>query len=244
MDSFEIIEILKILTYFEVPGNSAIFQVLLQLIRRDINRLELKQVMFLDFVLQKSEKTYLSESLKLALPLVFQLQLEEQMDHENIPHLVDLLKYACHHNIPEKHINNILTCLLLQNDNIDMNYIPSIMWSMCTIRHMNSSKQFVKLFPILSNRLASNIYELSYEKIISLINVLRDSIIEMDFFYNEKLFNAFSNYIIKNDLGFEKGIQIAVISTRIVSMFANRCSFLFQKLSYFIQFLIFRLIAI
>lgn len=217
MEPSEIIEILKILTYFEVPSNSAIFQILLQLIRQNINRLELNQVMFLDFVLEKSEKTHLSESLKLALPLVFQLQLNEQMDHENIPHLIELLKYSCHHDVPEKHINSILTCILLQNENIEPNHIPSIMWSMCTLRNMRNSKQFSKLFPILSQRLALKINEVPYEKLIPLINILKVAIIEMDSFYDANLFDAFSNYVIDNDLGFDKGIQIAVLSTRIVS---------------------------
>ncbi|XP_077300267.1 FAST kinase domain-containing protein 2, mitochondrial-like isoform X2 [Arctopsyche grandis] len=210
MDMNEIVDLLKIMSYLEISGKSTIFQMLLQLVRQNINHLELRQVMFLDFILSKCDTSNLAESLKLAMPLVFQLQLGVQMDQENVPHLAELLQFATRNDIPDKYVNNILACLLLQSKNIDVDSAKNILISLIRLPRLELHSR--NLLNRIFNIMTQNIDHYSYEVLIRVLNVLKNAVCEKSFsltFYNEDFLAACTTYTIKHDLGFEKGMQIS-----------------------------------
>lgn len=90
---------LKCLNFFKIPTTTVIIQMLLQMIRESINKLSLDQIIFLNFLLTKCQKTPLVEALSIALPIVFNTHVMSQLDIDNIDSLVSTLEYM--RNLPE-----------------------------------------------------------------------------------------------------------------------------------------------
>nr|CAD7260599.1 unnamed protein product [Timema shepardi] len=92
----ETVDALKIISYMGVHSSSIIVQTLLQLIRHQVNDLSLQQIVFLEFVLKRMKSSSLTDALRIALPLVFEAQLETKIDRSNPSQLAELLYYSGH----------------------------------------------------------------------------------------------------------------------------------------------------
>ncbi|KAK8404494.1 hypothetical protein O3P69_007613 [Scylla paramamosain] len=70
MEGDEWLNLLKYLGLLEVPANSKLIQVVLQMLKHQIHDLSLKQLIFLNFLLKKMSTTPLSEALLTAIPIL------------------------------------------------------------------------------------------------------------------------------------------------------------------------------
>lgn len=86
---------------FQVPHNSMITMKLLQMIKRDINVLDMNQIMFLSFLLRHYEgvRNPTIDALKIALPVVFEAQLKTKLDRNNVANLAEALIYCTRNEI-------------------------------------------------------------------------------------------------------------------------------------------------
>ncbi|CAG4956873.1 unnamed protein product [Colias eurytheme] len=214
----ETIEALKVLSYLRVPVDSLIVQTLLQLVRYNINMLNIRQIMFLDFLLSRFDtKNHLVDALKLALPLAFQIHLPLELDHDDLPLLRDMLMYACSHDLPDRCINNIVTGLLLHDQAIDAQIARSIIWSLCDVNC--TEKAFptrVQLLHICCDILTKRINNLSYEDVLRTAARLKGRILEKHpEYYHQELMDAIAGYVINNNVPFEKGLLVARVLSRI-----------------------------
>lgn len=147
-----VVELIKIFNFLGVESNSEIFLVLLNLIRYQINELTLDHIIFLDFILQKLKQAPIVDALKMALPMLFQIHLNNQLDHDNLPRLLDYLKYASNnvHDINKKSLNSLVSAITLNSQNLNANEAKQIVWSL---------SRWKQIEPI-SERLLSNAYDL------------------------------------------------------------------------------------
>lgn len=176
--------------------------------------------MFLDFLLKKiNVKNHLIDALSLALPLVFQIHLPMELDEDDLPLLKEMLMYAANNGLPERCINNIVTGLLLHNERLDVNSAKSIIWSLtevnCTAElYMTRYKLLNMCFDVF----AEKIDDLKYDFVLRTLGKLKSRIIEKHpEYYNEKVMDAIGDYVVRNNLNFEKAILIARSLSRIVS---------------------------
>lgn len=221
LDVNEAIEATKFLSYLGVPIDSFITQTMLQLIRSQINIINVRQIMFLDFILSKFDgQNHLVDALKLALPLAFQIHLPMEIDNQDLQLLKDMLFYSCTHDLPDRCINNIVTGLLLHDQGIDAQVAKSIIWSLCQV---NCTEEIfptrVQLLHICYDILTDKLDSLSYQDVLKTAAKVKGRILEKHpEYYHEQLMDAVANYVVKHNVEFEKGLLIARVLSRIVSM--------------------------
>lgn len=224
LDLNEAIEATKVLTYLNVPVNSLIVQTMLQLIRCNINVLNIRQVMFLHFLLSRFDsKNHLVDALKLALPLVFQIHLPIELDNEDLPLLREMLNYCCTHDLPDRCINNVVTGLLLHDQAIDGAAARSIIWSLCDA---NCTEELyptrVQLLHICYDILSQNLSQLTYDDVLRTVAKVKGRILDKHpEYYHEQFMDAAAGYVVRNEVPFEKALLVARVLSRIVSGFAS-----------------------
>lgn len=147
-DPGDLVVCLKTLTFCSVPPKSKIIQNLLQLIKARVNDLELQQIIFLNFLLKKL-KSPLADALVIALPIVFQTQLEIQLDVDKLKQMCECLRYAVDHRLPAPKIKFISDKLLAYSNPWEAEQLCSVIW---TLRHMRNLPEN-GILPLLENSL-------------------------------------------------------------------------------------------
>lgn len=113
IDIYEVIEALKILSYIRTPTDSKIAQILLQLIRQNVNSLSLQQIIFVEYLIKQFKQTTpLSEALLIALPIVFEVNLEVKIDRDNMSHLCDVLQYVSRKHVSDSCLDMIINAII------------------------------------------------------------------------------------------------------------------------------------
>lgn len=92
-DAADLVVCLKTLVFCQVASDSRIIQMILHTIKSRVNDLGLQQIIFLNFLLKRL-KSPLSDALIIALPVVFQSQLETQLEADKVKHMCDCLRYS------------------------------------------------------------------------------------------------------------------------------------------------------
>lgn len=111
MTSKQLVTSLKTLMMCDVAPNSKVMQTVLHAIRNKVNELELEQVMYLSFLLKKMDDP-LARALRIALPVVFETQLEIQLPTDNTNAMCNALEYATKVQLPAAKLQFIANRLL------------------------------------------------------------------------------------------------------------------------------------
>lgn len=220
MEQNEVIEALKVLSFLKVPSNSTIMQILLQLIRHNVNDLNIPQIIFVDFILHQFKSSPLVEALKIALPIIFEAQLNTKMDREDLNHIAEYLHYASKRPVSEKCIEMIVASAIRCKSEMDVKTANSFIWSICDM------KPDVFFEPILLKSfdvLRENIEGLSYSEMETTISkLIKNYSNRFPFYYNEAFFDACGNYVIENNLSFTRAMHVVKKFNYVVSIKNNR----------------------
>lgn len=232
LDVNEALEATKVLSYLEVPTDSTVVQTMLQLLRCYINMMNLRQIMFLDFLLTKFDhKNHLVDALKLALPLAFQIHLPLEIDTKDMVLLKDMLAYSCLHNLPDRYIDEIVTGLILHDQAIDALIAKSIIVSLCQVNC--TEERFpvrVQLLHICYDILTQRVDQLSYEEMLMLTAKIKSRIVEKHpEYYHEQLMDAVGNSVVARGVDFDKGLQVARVFSRIAHTHFGLVGYLCEK---------------
>lgn len=211
------IEILKILFYIGVPPNSPIGLTLLHLIRNQINDITIGHIIFLEFLLKKTESIPLVEALKMALPMLLQIQIGTKMDHENVGQLTELLVFVSRNSVSEQCIMNIVTALTLHGDHISLDQARSILWSLTDLKSFNPN--YEKLLQNCIKVLMRSLDLLTFEGMEATLSRMIDKYQQRyTSFYHERFYQECVNYVIQNDVGFLNAVFVQKKLSRIVSL--------------------------
>ncbi|KAL4710856.1 hypothetical protein ACJJTC_012948 [Scirpophaga incertulas] len=213
----EAIEAAKVLSYLQVPVDSLIVQTMLQLIRHNINMINVRQIIFLDYILRGYKCNHLVDALKLALPLAFQIHLPLELDSEDMPLLCDMLSYSCSHDLPDRCVNNIITCLLLHDQELTAHDAMYIVWSLCKInctqeRFPTRAQLLLTCLDILAKRMK----DLTFSEVLRTVARLKSRIVEKHpEYYHEQVMDAAADYVVDNKVDFDKALLVARALSRI-----------------------------
>lgn len=206
------------------PSNSTIVQVLLQLIRHNVNDLSLQQIIFLDFLLSHHENAPLVEALRMALPMVFEIQFPIKVDKDNLAQLVECFQYISKKDVSERCVETVVKYLMNYPEDIDAKSAVSIIWSICD---MKSDEFFEPIAMKAINAIILNIDYLSYSEIETTLGKLLNKYTPtMNFYYNETLCDVIANYVIDNNLGFDAAAYLQKKLTKVVSCKTSRAQIL------------------
>ncbi|CAH0690411.1 unnamed protein product [Spodoptera exigua] len=229
LDVSEAIEATKVLSYLKVPADSIVVQTMLQIIRCYINMINVRQIMFLDYLLTKFDRSnHLVDALKLALPLAFQIHLPHEIDTKDLLLLKDMLAFSCTHDLPDRYIDEIVTGLLLHDQTIDAHVAKSIIWSLCQVNC--TEEKFptrVQLLHICYDILMQSLGKLRYDEIVMTAARIKGRILEKHpEYYHEQLMDAIANNAVENKVSFDKGLLVARIMSRIAHTHLGLVSYL------------------
>lgn len=213
----EAIEALKIMSFLGIQSDAHIVNVLLQLIRNNVNSLSIRNIIFLDYLLGQFHSSPLVDALKIAIPLVFDIQLPKKLNKQNLQIMTDCLFFASKSQVSISTIEMLITSLLEYEEQIDVKNAKSIVWSLCDIRTFPLSNNFTVLLSKVLNELIIYIDQMNYEEVESTLTKLigRYSRRSTEF-YDEVFYDSCANYVIEHNLGFKKAIYILRKLARVV----------------------------
>lgn len=211
----ETIEALKIVSFFGVPASSVISQVLLQLIRHNVNDLSLQHILFVDFLLRRMERGPLVDALRIALPLVFETQLATKLDRNNVYQVSEMFKYAARKSVSDASVELLVDLLTDRREEMDERTAKNVLWSLCDTRRPLSVELLLQQ---TLDVMAKALDQCTFEQVEDMLRkVVRKITKKQMQFYNEQFMDSCANYVIRNDCGFIEGIWILRKLSRVVS---------------------------
>lgn len=195
-DPANLVACLKTLVFCQVAGESRIIQTLLHLLKSKVNDLGLQQVIFLDFLLRKI-KSPLADALVIALPVVFQTQLETQLNADNIKTMCDSLRYAIDRRASAPKVKFIADSLLSSSNKWENSEICSVIWSLSKIRYLPDHG----ILPLLENaldQLAKRVNRIERKDLErTLVAVGENYTGKSQYWYHEELCNAIAKRVVQ-----------------------------------------------
>ncbi|GFX03583.1 helitron_like_N domain-containing protein [Trichonephila clavipes] len=133
LDSQDLISVFKVLSTFGVRNNTYVMQAILKMIGSHLNDMNLGQLTFLHFLLSKQKHNPLVDGLRLALPLVLQVQIEQQLDTDNMTQVIECLQLACRSKLKTTVIEKIIGTIVKKAKNVSPNNAINVIFSLLSV---------------------------------------------------------------------------------------------------------------
>lgn len=220
----ELVNSFKFLCSLHVPTNSEISLVLLNLMRHEINNLSVAKIIHLDYILSQTEcRSELQKTIQTSLPIVFDLQLPQQIDRENsVEELIRILNYiSTHTGIDAKHHNLTTICKLLcsKSKEFQLSDAINIIYRLCAIDRFHLRNN-ITLMTICIRRIMENIAEINIDELQKVIGTMCFNIINQYSPYEyhlHSLLNSTAERISQEDLGLPAALTLQKNIRNIVS---------------------------
>lgn len=220
----EVIQSFKFLCSLGIPTNSEISLILLNLIRHEINNLSIEKIIDLDYALQRNEcRSELQKTIQKSLPLVFELQLSQQIDNNStVPELVNILRFfAKHRGLDAENENLTMICklLLTKSDELNSTDAINIIYPLCTIDRFHLPNT-IKLITVCLRKLVEQASEINISDLQNVIDRLIKNTVNKFSpfqFHVHSLLKCFAERIAQNDLGLEAALSLQNTMKNIVS---------------------------
>lgn len=205
MEYNDIVEVIKILSFLGISPNTEIYHIFLNLAKQEINTATLMQIVFLDFVLQKvdAKKNSLVDALRISFPILFQMHISTQLDHENVPQLIEYMGFISRNKVNKKTAMTVINALILHGDSFTVEEARKIAWSLCD--DVNPcSEQRVKLLNNVMDCICQNPRELNIEILENTVSKLAKKYAKHSAMYHERFLNEVADVLIKDDVDFTR----------------------------------------
>ncbi|XP_059472975.1 uncharacterized protein LOC132195172 isoform X2 [Neocloeon triangulifer] len=103
------IETLKVLIYFGVPPTSIMVQSVLHLLKKQVNDLNISEIIFLHTLCRRSQQDSNIKSMEIALPLVFEANLKLKLEREKMSHVAEALDFATKYKVSNEAFDDLIT---------------------------------------------------------------------------------------------------------------------------------------
>lgn len=235
----EMIRSLRSLCALGVPTNSEISLVLLNLLRHEINHLTIEEIMQLDFVLSRTDKSSeLQKAIEASIPIVFDLQISQQIDLEDAPcDLVKVLSFIASHKesyIKNKNIVRICDVICSKKDKINLEDAINIIYHLCAIDRFHL-KNSIKLTALCIRQVMDHVNEVNITELMRICDRLVSIAVEQFLplhYHMHGLLNLCCERISQENVGIDAAISLQSEFKKIVSFFMdffnNLKSFPFQ----------------
>lgn len=205
---------LKALISLNLSPSHRIVQQLLHHIKEDINELSLSQLAFLNYLLAKVESTPLVNALRIAIPIVFDLNVSLKLDHENPEEMLKLLHYVTSTDmrVSDKSMMSIITALTLHGTSLSVYSAQTIISATRKLpfKYFENYDILQKLIQNCIHILNTRFEESAFPKMESTLEKLikKYKQTNIDAFYNETFFNNCVKHLTDNDLGFSTAFYV------------------------------------
>lgn len=133
MEPANIISVFKTLAQLGVRNNTYIMQALLKMICSQVNELSLSELTFLNFLLSRQKPGPAVDGLKMALPLVLQVQVENQLDSDNVQEVVNCFRVCSQAQMKPTTIQKIISVLIRKTNVLSGEQAASVIFSLLNL---------------------------------------------------------------------------------------------------------------
>jgi len=224
MDPSEIISGIKLFIFLNAPGSNTTLKIFLKMILKQANSLSIQQIVYTNFLLSKmseESRSAFSKALFVALPVVFETQIQIQLDPDKINDICDYLNFATKKNLSEKTTRLLTDALLSRHHKLSSQNAISVLWSLADVKKTYSYHQ--PLIEHCFRKITDSIDSLNSDQLsTTLSKCCRKYINRNQCFYNEdfvealcgKFMSRYTNW--KNTLYSLKRISILVSVVQLV----------------------------
>lgn len=220
MQADEVLNALKIINYLQIPANSEITLTLLSLLRYQINDLTLKQIFYVDFLMnQLKPKPKIAAAIKLALPILFEIQAPLQFDPNNLNESIEAFLFGLKVNANEKSLGIFGKNIMKNVEHIPMNKLLGLIISMSKTKVIPENSY--GLWKKLIEEYSKGIENASSDELVSSINDISEAIWKNNDLYSptiEEFFDRSIISLIQNKIDLKQAIYIQKNFKLIVSI--------------------------
>lgn len=221
----ELIYSFKLLCLLGVPKNSELSLHLLQLIRHEINYLDVNQIIHLCFVLEQNEScSEIENSVRTALPMVFDQQIPEQItSKQSVEELVKILSFmSAHQTSYIKDVNVKRICRILANKKIetDITNAINIIHQLCLINRFELGSTNRLMIDCI-NKLFDNLNEVNMKDLMLIVQRLVTTIVNQNVcfqYHIHGLLTRIGERILQQNLRIKLAVDLQTACKRIVSI--------------------------
>ncbi|XP_043684605.1 uncharacterized protein LOC122636955 isoform X1 [Vespula pensylvanica] len=207
MNVSDVVQVIKLLNFLDIPASTMLMQNLLQIIRNSINELDIHQIHLLLIILKKMEDTPLSSALLIALPILIPNILSTKLDYLNLKELslaLLYIKYVERRDLTNKIYKSIESLLMYDSRNVSVSTLKYIFISLCTLSNKTKfvSDHF-KTMEIIRQALFQKINKLTPTDILECIIEICKNVIEgrmIPYSYNTTFINELLNVAITKNM--------------------------------------------
>lgn len=221
----ELIESFKLLNLIGVPKNSELSLHLMQLIRHEINYLDVSQIIFICFVLEQNEScSELENSVRTALSIVFDQQIPEQItSSQSVEELVKILNFISAHQtsyIKDSNVKRICRILADKKDEIDLANAINIVHRLSLINRFEVGNT-IRLLNICIRAILFNVKEVNIKDLMPTVHRLVSTIVNQNLSFQyliHGLLRRSGERISQQNLGLKLAVDLQTACKRIVSI--------------------------
>ncbi|XP_043485471.1 uncharacterized protein LOC122513265 isoform X2 [Polistes fuscatus] len=232
MNLRSIIKSIKLLNLLNVPSNAMLMQSLLQVIRNNVNQLDINQMHLLAVLLKKMEPTPLSLALQIALPMILPSILEKRFDYSDLKELalvLNYLKYVNDRSTFIKIYQSIQSALVNDSTSASVATLKNIFISLSMLSNEKLvSRENRKTISMIREALFQNINKMTSVDVEDCLKEISRSMIdkEISHSYDTTFINELLNVLISKNS--------SVITCCQIARYLNNINFVYLP---FIEFL-------
>lgn len=200
-DPQEVISTYKVLCEIKIASNTYVMQCVLKMLGAHMNNMTLGQLTFLNFLLHKQRHNSLVDGLKLALPLVLQVQIDQQLDSDNITEVVKCLQISCRARLKTATLEKVMNAVIQKASMLSVDNSITIVFSLLNLETpVDGYKELINAaFEIMSR----NIEDMSEKNILSVLGACKNQS-----FYHSLFFFAVADHIVANKWNLESTYSV------------------------------------
>ncbi|XP_035215698.1 uncharacterized protein LOC118189231 [Stegodyphus dumicola] len=168
----ELITVYKCLALLNIRNNTFVMQAVLKMIGARLNDMTLNQLTFVSFLLSRQKHNSLVDGLRLALPLVLQVQIDQQLDSENMTEVTDCLQLACKSKLKPATIEKIVSTIIERSPVLTTDQAMTIIFALLNLE--TPVDGYNELLKVSFDVLCKNIEILHLKEIIPVLRVCRN----------------------------------------------------------------------
>ncbi|KAG7204022.1 hypothetical protein KM043_001883 [Ampulex compressa] len=201
----EIIQVLRILFFFNVSSKTVVVQTLLQSLRVQLEQLSFYDIANLMNLLSGCEATPLGDALLSALLIVFKIQLSENLDMDDISKLHNAIDIVCKNN--QNAVADIIKELMMTSVDIPLKHALIIFWCFHYISNISNSK--MKILSHVQGMLTKQARHLSLGEINVTLECMKPASFNAQTkLYNDALVDAIINVLCQKQISLHEGLSV------------------------------------
>lgn len=205
----QLIDVMKFLCYLGVPVDAQILCTVLNLIAKQVNDLSLQQIVFLDFIMKDLKSTPLVKALKIALPIVFEANLQLKCNYDDVSQMCELLVFAAKKHNMEKSTDMLVDALIEKRNELNLKDAKNIVFALCDTQHYNDNYKLLLCYAL--DNITDSISKMDFyemEAILTRLYIKHHDTNGNPSFYHEEFCDGCIKMVMDKKYSFEQSLWI------------------------------------